>query len=257
MEKTKIKKHNNRILKISEDSQQITMPDSRYYKRNGEYYPSITYILNYYPKGTFFENWLKKVGYSSEFIIKKASEDGTMLHNMVERFLLNEEINLLDKNNNAKYSIEVWQMFLNFVEFWERYKPILIDTEIHLFSDELKIAGTCDLVCEINKELWIIDLKTSNQMHTSYELQVAVYGKCYEECYNIRPDHFGILWLKSGRRKASKDKMIGRGWEMVESSRSFEKNLEIFKAVKTLFDLENPKISPIITEFKTSIKRNN
>ena len=73
----KTKKKYNRILQISEDAQQITLPDARYYKRNGEYYPSITYVLGYYPKGKHFEEWLKKVGYASEYIVKKAAEQGT------------------------------------------------------------------------------------------------------------------------------------------------------------------------------------
>ncbi len=71
MSKRNIKQSYNRILEISEDAKQITMPDSRYYRRNGEYYPSITYVLSAYPKGKFFEDWLKKVGYSSEYIVKK------------------------------------------------------------------------------------------------------------------------------------------------------------------------------------------
>ena len=58
-----ILKHSyDRILEISDDHKQITMPDSRYYRRNGEYYPSITYVLQYYPKDKHFENWLKQVG---------------------------------------------------------------------------------------------------------------------------------------------------------------------------------------------------
>ncbi len=67
---SKIKKSYNRILEVSDDAKQITLPDSRYYRRNGEYYPSITYVLGYYPKGKFFEDWLKKVGYSAEHIVQ-------------------------------------------------------------------------------------------------------------------------------------------------------------------------------------------
>ena len=55
-----IKKTYNRILEISDDHKQITLPDSRYYRRNGEFYPSVTYVLNSYPKGKHFEDWLKK-----------------------------------------------------------------------------------------------------------------------------------------------------------------------------------------------------
>jgi hypothetical protein len=32
----------------------------------------------------------------------------------------------------------VWQMFLRFVDFWEEYNQTLIETEVHLFSDEIK-----------------------------------------------------------------------------------------------------------------------
>ena len=81
-----IKKSYNRILEISDDHKQITLPDSRYYRRNGEFYPSITYVLQAYPKGKYFEDWLKKVGYSAEWIVKKAAEEGTAVHEMIEEY---------------------------------------------------------------------------------------------------------------------------------------------------------------------------
>ena len=255
MSKRNIKKSYDRILEISEDAKQITMPDSRYYRRNGEYYPSVTYVLGTYPKGKYFEDWLKKVGYSADYIVKKAGEEGTQVHEMIESFLMGEELNFLGQNGRPIYHPDVWQMFLRFVEWWEEYNPTLIETEVHLFSDELKVAGTCDMVCEIDGELWIVDFKTSNNMQTTYELQTAVYGKMYEECYGKKADRHGLLWLKSSKRKAASGKMQGKGWEMVESSRSQEDNLDIFKTVKKLFDLENPKHSPIFTEFKTQVKR--
>jgi hypothetical protein len=256
MKKRNIKKSYDRILEISDDAQQITLPDSRYYRRNGKYYPSVTYVLGYYPKGKFFENWLKQVGFSADFIVKKAAEEGTQVHELSEAYLNGEELRFLDDRGRPQYNPDVWQMFLRFVEFWETFKPTLIETEVHLFSDKLKVAGTCDLIVEINGELWLLDLKTSNQLQTTYELQTAVYGQCYEECFGKKIDHYGILWLKSSKRGAKKDKMQGKGWEIVESTRSFEENIDIFKTVKRLFDLENPTHSPVFTEFRTVAKRN-
>jgi len=255
MKKRNVKKSYNRILEISEDAQQITLPDSRYYRRNGNYYPSVTYVLSYYPKGKFFENWLKQVGFSADYIVKKAAEEGTQVHELCEAYLNGEELKFLDDRGRPQYNPDVWQMFLRFVEFWEEFKPTLIETEVHIFSDVLKVAGTCDLIVEINGELWLLDLKTSNQLQTVYELQTAVYGQCYEECFGKKIDRYGILWLKSSKRKASKGKMQGKGWEVVESSRTFEENIDIFKTVKRLFDLENPTHSPIFTEFRTVAKR--
>ena len=246
----------NRILQISDDAKQITMPDSRYYRRNGNYYPSITYVLSYYPKGKFFEDWLKKVGYSADYIVKKAGDEGTQTHELIEAYLNNEELCFLKDNGYPRYSPEVWKMFLRFVEWWETSNPTLLEAEVHLFSDEIKVAGTCDLVCEIDGELWIIDFKTSNHLQTTYELQTSVYGKCYEECYGKKADRYGILWLKSSKRKPKEGMIQGKGWELFESKRTQEENIDIFNTVKKLFDLENPRHSPSFTEFRTSAKRN-
>ena len=78
------------------------MPDSRYYRRNGKYYPSVTHVLSSYPKGKYFEDWLKKVGYSAEWIVKKAAEEGTLVHEMIEDWLNGEEITFLYKDGNPK-----------------------------------------------------------------------------------------------------------------------------------------------------------
>ena len=251
---TQIKKHFGRILEISDDHKQITLPDGRYYQRNGEYYPSVTYVLSHYPKGKFFEDWLKKVGYSADYIVKKASEEGTQVHEMIEAYLNGEELKFLE-HGRPMYAPNIWQMFLRFVDFWETYNPTLIETEVHIFSDKLKVAGTCDMVCEIDGELWVIDFKTSNHLQTTYDLQTAIYAKCFEECFGKKVDRIGVLWLKSSKRRAKKDKMQGKGWEVYESPRTQEQNLDIYRAVRTLFDLENPNHKPAFTEFRTTAKR--
>ena len=158
-------------------------------------------------------------------------------------------------NGNPKYDIKVWKMFLRFVEFWETTKAELLETEVFLYSDTLKVAGTCDLVCKINGELWVIDLKTSNQLQTTYDIQAAVYSRCFEECYDQKVDKVGILWLKSSKRGPKKGALQGKGWEVYESKRSQEDNLEIFRHVRALFDLENPNLKPISEKWPTTVQK--
>jgi len=253
-----IKKQYNRILEISKDAKRITLPDSRYYRRNGKYYPSVTYILQSYPKGKYFEDWLKKVGYSADYIVKKAADEGTQVHEMIESYLLGQEQTFLTDTGYPKIDPEIWKMFLRFVDFWETYNPTLIETEVHLFSDELKVAGTCDLVCEIGEERWVIDFKTSNHLQTTYDLQGAVYAKCFEECYGKSIDRIGVLWLKSRSRGEDKNgkKLKGKNWEIYESPRTQQENLEIFDAVQKLFNLENPNHKPLEHHFVTKVQRN-
>ena len=252
-----IKKSYDRILEVSDDHKQITLPDSRYYRRNGEYYPSITYVLNCYPKGKHFQDWLKKVGHSADWIVKKAAEEGTAVHELIEEYFEGKEMNFLNDYGNPKMNPEIWRMFLRFVDFWETYKPTLIETEVHLFSEELKVAGTCDLICEIDGVLWVIDFKTSNHLQTTYDLQGAAYAQCYKECFGKEAERIGVLWLKSKSRGKDKSgvRLKGKNWEIYESPRSQEENLDIFRSVKRIFDLENPKHKPATTSFPTTVKR--
>ena len=82
-----IKKTYNRIIELSEDHKQITLPDSRYYRRNGEFYPSVTYVLQAYPKGKHFEDWLKKVGYSADWKVKKQVKRELLLIYLLKNIL--------------------------------------------------------------------------------------------------------------------------------------------------------------------------
>lgn len=256
-----IKKSYNRILEISSDHKQITLPDSRYYRRNGNYYPSITHVLGCYPKGKHFEDWLKRHGYTADYVVRKASKEGTQVHEMIEEYFEGKPLNYLDKSGHPSMDPKIWQMFLKFVDFWEEYKPTLVETEVSLFSDKLKVAGTCDLVCEMEidgkMERWVIDFKTSNHLQTTYDLQGAVYAQCYEECYGMKVDRVGVLWLKSKSRGPDKTgkRLKGKGWEIYESSRTQEENLDIFMSVKKIFDIENPKEKPESASFRTSVQR--
>ena len=49
--------------------------------------------------------------------------------------------------------------------------------------------------------------------------------------------------------------MQGKGWEISESKRTQEENIDIFKTVKKLFDLENPNQKPVFNNFRTQVKK--
>jgi hypothetical protein len=147
-------------------------------------------------------------------------------------------------------------MLLKFVEFWQTEKPELIESEIHLFSDKHKIAGTCDLVILLRGKLWILDIKTSNSLHTSYDLQLAAYTECWNESFDKKIENTGILWLKSAKQKPDKkgEKIQGKGWELYTSSRSIKENWELFTKVYDLYKLENADAEPSFNKFPTTVK---
>ena len=68
-----------RIVEHNEGDKQINVLDQRFYSRDGKYYPSVTSILNYFPKNQFFHSWLKDVGHNSDLKQQTKVHKYTML----------------------------------------------------------------------------------------------------------------------------------------------------------------------------------
>jgi hypothetical protein len=242
-----------RVVEYTQDNKQINVLDQRFYRRNGKYYPSVTSILNFFPKNQFFHNWLKDVGHNSEIIANKAANEGTQVHNALEAFLLGNELNWINEDGTARYNLEVWKMILRFAEFWNEYKPELVTTEYHLFSDEHCYAGTTDIICRFQDKLWLLDIKTSNSIHTSYNLQLAAYAKAWNETHNESIEETGIIWLKASTRGASKDKIQGNGWQL-KNCGNIEDNFKMFLNIYDIYKLENPDPKPTTDSYPTTVK---
>jgi len=133
-------------------------------------------------------------------------------------------------------------MILKFADFWKTHKPKLMASELHLFSDELQVAGTMDLVVELNDKLWLLDIKTSNSLHDTHDLQLACYQQMWNESFDQKINNAGILWLKASTRGADKSgkKIQGEGWQLKEMNGTSESNIKTFK---NLFEIFKFKVS--------------
>ena len=251
-----LKEHKLRNLNFNPEMQQINFLDRRVYKRGEDlYYPSVTSILSHMPKNKFFENWIKDVGHNADLIMRRAAEEGTAVHNAVEDLVAKKEITWMDDFGNAKYSLDVWVMILKAYEFFETYKPEVIASEYFTYSDEHQYAGTTDLIVKLDGVVWLLDVKTSNSVHKSHELQLAAYAKAWEEMGGDKIERTGILWLKSAKRTASKKEGVyqGKGWEIVEADDT-DKNFELFKLIYQLYRIDNPTTQPIYNSYPTTIQ---
>ena len=161
----------------------------------------------------------------------------------------------MDNYGNAKYSQIVWEMILKFADFWRTHKPELISAEDFVWSDKHKYAGTADLVVKMDGEVWLLDIKTSNSIHKSYDLQLASYAKGLEEAKGIKIQRTGIIWLKAHTRSASKvkGKYQGKGWQ-IKVIDEIEENFELFKMIYKLYSLEHPVVEPIYNSYPTTLK---
>lgn len=237
------------------EAKRIEILDERFYKSKIEdkYYPSVTTILEAYYKGYGFNEWLKQVGYNADEIMRKAGEQGTNVHNMIEAYLQGFKISWIDENNRPRYTLNEWQMFCKFIEFFEKYKPELMVQEFTLVSDKLRFGGTVDFIGKINGEIWLLDWKTSNYLHKTYELQLAAYAMAWNE---LNPENkiqrTGILWLNSATRGEDKKGLSiqGKGWQIKEFDRHYEDAFSLFLHTQAIWEEENPSYKPKNLEYK-------
>lgn len=255
----------DRIVTFDDGWKQITVGDQRFYSKSvlgtnsileDQYFPSVTYILSCYPKGKWFEDWLKEQGTNANIIAAEAAEKGSNVHRAVEQMFRGYEPIWIDDSGNANYSFEEWKMILKFADFWNTYKPKLIKSEFHIFSLKHKFAGTIDLVIELFNKLWILDIKTSKVLNISYDLQVASYAVAWNEHFDRKIDSTGILWLNSNTRKPDKNgkNIQGKGWQLKESEKSYEENFQIFEKVYDIFKIEYPNAKPVTSQYPNKIK---
>lgn len=166
----------------------------RYYQTpEGKLYPSITTVLSKTSDMSGLDEWRERIGIeAAEQIMKDAQIHGTMTHKLCEDYLNNKESNgeFLDipKNHFEKLKPHLHKM--NNIQ----------GIELPLFSDEFKIAGTCDCIAEYNGDLSIIDFKTSKSRLMEhydkvqkYFMQATAYSLMWKERTGTEIDQIVII----------------------------------------------------------------
>ena len=237
----------------------IDFLDTRCYQRiirgKVKYYPSVTTVLSACPVDPFLIQWLKDCGQNADIIRNRAAAEGTAVHEAIEKLLAGEKIEWQDGFGNAKYNLQVWQMILRFQDFYNQVKPEVLASELFVYSDKHKYAGTTDAIFKVGDENWLIDFKTSNSLSTSYSFQLAAYVKAVEENKGIHIDKAGILWLKAATRKISTKPGVyqGDGWQ-IKFSDDIEADFKAFKHVYEIYKIYNPDITPATKTYPTEIQ---
>lgn len=122
-----------------------------------------------------------------EDVLKKAADRGTAIHNAIENWI---------KFGIVDISPEYRGYFDGFREWWDKYKPRVIGSELRLYHGLLRYAGTADLVCMIGDELWIIDYKSTSVLSEMLlRVQLEAYAKALHS-HGVMVQHKGALHLK-------------------------------------------------------------
>ena len=156
-------------------------PDGRrYLTLDGNAYPSVTTVLGVLSRESIAE-WRAKVGEeAANKISLKATTRGTAVHSIIEKYMNNEP------DYAEGFLPHVVQSLHNLKPLIDKHVTKVYGQEVPLYSDHLKLAGTCDAIVEWDGVPTIVDWKTSRRPKkkaniSSYFMQLAAYAVMWEE----------------------------------------------------------------------------
>ncbi len=155
-------------------------------------FPSVTTVVGW-EKQKFFAEWRRNNPQESKRVLRR----GNNLHNIIEDYLNNEDVDLMSLDPNV-------------ADLFVQIKPELdkIDNvralEVALFSRTLELAGRVDCIAEYNGTLSVIDFKGSTRTKRSkdienYHLQATAYCIMWQERTGIPIKEYNILVASEDR----------------------------------------------------------
>lgn len=249
-------------FRVDEVNNKIELLDSRFYlHESGQLLPSVTTILDAYPKGPAFFEWLKVAGEKADEIRDQFGKRGSTVHALTERYDLGDEVRLMD-GGVPQYSSLEWSMFERYVDFTKRFSPRHLMIEGNFANLKLGFGGTLDRITVINDRVTLIDIKTSNMLHNHFWLQMAAYNAMYDldplgAATHGKVEDVAILHLNSKHRTEGKgDAIQGIGWALVRPEKTVKEYWELFKATHALWKIEMGSLKPKNTIYNLTHKKN-
>ena len=150
-----------------------------------EAYPSITSVLSIRDKKGLHE-WRQRVGEEvANHVMIQAANRGTAVHNMVEDYLNNVDLEQVDK---YKKQFLPRMMFNVLKPELSKINNIRLQ-EAQMFSSDYTVAGRVDCIAEYDGVLSIVDFKTSTkEKNESWIENYFIQGSAYAEMFK---EHFG------------------------------------------------------------------
>lgn len=241
------------------------------YRINDTWYPRVTRIIQVKSKPAL-EHFFREVdSYAAvEGIKNKSAEEGSLIHDVVERILLGQDFDV---------PLECKAVAKAFEKFNYQHHIVLAPdfVERKIWSLQERYAGTVDGLAFIDGRFGVLDIKTSTGFYPDYNLQTAAYISALRETgakdifslprevetrWILRIDQCKLckrcgsaLRLKGGRHKVRTKNghsvMVSRcgddhDWgetegviELKEFPNSIVEDVKAFIAAKTLWEWEN------------------
>ena len=171
---------------------QVNIDGVRYYDTPDGTLISITSLLkNFTPEGIL--EWRKAVGEEvANEVMRAAADRGSKVHKIIENCLSNKPENDL-VGNYGELAARMFSQMVPALDKIDRIRAL----EKGLYSTRFGIAGRVDCIAEYDKELTVIDFKTStrkrDERNETHLVQASFYSLAWEERTGEKVSQIAIL----------------------------------------------------------------
>ena len=161
-------------------------PRAGYFTKDGARVPGTTTVIGRFKESGALIAWAYKRGKDGHELYDsrdKAAEIGTVVHEMVERFIALEDpmkaLEALKGEGDHKAALSAFNAF---DEWFESNKFKVVAQEVQLVSEVHKFGGTPDAIAEDSKgRLVLLDWKTSDGVYMDHLCQLGAYRILWNE----------------------------------------------------------------------------
>ena len=179
-------------------------------KRNGWYYigdkcyPSITKIIGEVLAKPALLYWYareatrialanpelneKEVMATLDLKVRNSQDRGKYVHSVAEEMPNIDTAKIKEEYKGYITALQGW---------WEAFKPVIINREVEAYSDKFGFACRVDFICELQKQIWLCDFKTSKtgEVYPESGLQLLAGKVALEEREIAKIDKMGTISL--------------------------------------------------------------
>ena len=162
-----------------------------YHSPNGTY-PSVTNLIYQMVTKKGIQAWRDRIGHEkADQISQQAARRGTNVHGIIEKYLRGDE-NYLKQENGESVVQDHKELVLEGISQINAKIDNIRGIELSMWSDDLKVAGTTDLIADYEGELAVIDWKTATYIKKDewikpYVFQGTAYSRMLYELYGLIP----------------------------------------------------------------------
>lgn len=166
------------------------MATQKYQLKSGKVIPGVTTIISQnlgWNKEALI-HWGWKEGWEGRNYRdtrREAADAGSIAHHLIDCYVKKRRTDIYERYPGAKPKeiAKAKAAYMNFLVWANSFKVKFLKNEIPVKSQKHQYGGTLDCIAMVGGSLCVVDWKTGERVYADMQIQLAAYGKAWEEMY--------------------------------------------------------------------------